>query len=161
MASRGVLGNALAHVTAPGQSRGQLTLYRVICGIESRTCKSSPGVTSLPRTAFLANARDDHPLCITSTKIRVLPSSYFVQDSSALSTDYSRSLSSSSIAHRMLDAPLPRVCPPTNGDLVGPDLLTACRTRCHFSLILLNQPIPQGECRQGHVPLFADLLEDD
>jgi hypothetical protein len=65
------------------------------------------------------------------------------------------------IAHRMLDAPLPRVCPLTNGDLVGPDLLTACRTRCHFSLILLNQPIPQGECRQGHVPLFADLLEDD
>jgi len=30
--ARMFLGNALAHATAPGQSRGQLTLYRVICG---------------------------------------------------------------------------------------------------------------------------------
>jgi len=90
------LGQCPRSCDCPGQSRGQLTLYRVICGIESRTCKSSPGVSSLPRTAFLANARDDHPLCISSTKIRVLPSSYFVQDSLALSTNYLRSLSSSS-----------------------------------------------------------------
>jgi len=131
MASRGVLGNALAHVTAPGQSRGQLTLYRVICGIESRTCKSSPGVTSLPRTAFLANARDDRPLCITSTKIRVLPSSYFVQDSSALSTDYSRSLSSSSDCSSNIGRALTTRLPPHQR---GP-----CRAR---SIDCMPNPLP-------------------
>lgn len=131
MASRGVLGNALAHVTASGQSRGQLTLYRVICGIESRTCKSSPGVTSLPRTAFLANARDDRPLCITSTKIRVLPSSYFVQDSSALSTDYSRSLSSSSDCSSNVGRALTTRLPPHQR---GP-----CRAR---SIDCMPNPLP-------------------
>jgi len=74
---RSVMGNK-SQLTEYGHSTARSHFGRE--SIESRTCKSSPGISSRPRAAFLANAHDDHPLCTSSTRRRVLGRSYFVQD---------------------------------------------------------------------------------